>query len=302
MKTPAPRAFATAIRDGEWPLAAVMAESLAQHHRGAHLHVLALDGVGDGAPAPGMTVHEPAAAGLQEEFVTLLRLTASPADMRMAVAPALMAHLLGTDARDGVTYLAPDTMVLGPLPDPDVPGVGMLPRFTRISEDDGRTPTPDDLLAMSVFDDGFLIAGPGAREGLAAVESGLDTAALAVAGMPARTWDLIAAAAPTTAIDDPALGVAYWNADQRTGAITTIRLPGLDAAEPYLLSTDQGPHPRVLLSERPDLARIVDQRIAQLAAHGVAGDAPPPRLGTLVIDDAVRAACRMALHDEPGAA
>ncbi|MGB1712737.1 MAG: hypothetical protein ACPHP1_09265, partial [Miltoncostaeaceae bacterium] len=130
MTTPAPRAFATAIRDGEWPLAAVMAESLAQHHPGSHLHVLALDGVGDGAPAPGMTVHKPAAAGLQEEFVTLLRLTASPADMRMAVAPALMAHLLGTGAPDGVTYLAPDTMVLGPLPDRDVPGVGMLPRFT----------------------------------------------------------------------------------------------------------------------------------------------------------------------------
>ena len=302
MTTPAPRAFATAIRDGEWPLAVVMAASLAQHHPGSHLHVLALDGAGEQACVPGMTVHEPEAVGLAEQFVTLLRLTASPTDMRMTVAPALVAHLLSTAAPDGVTYLAPDTMVRGPLPDGDVPGVGMLPRFTRIPEDDGRTPTPDDLLAMSVFDDGFLIAGPGAREGLAAVASGLDTTALAVAGMPARTWDLIAASAPTTAIDDPALGVAYWNADQRTGGITTIRLPGLDATEPYLLSAAQGPHPRVLLSERPDLARIVDERIAQLAEHGMAGDAPAPRLGNLVIDDAVRAACRMALHDDPGAA
>ena len=299
MTTPATRSFATVIRGGEWPLVGAMAESLAEQHPGSRLHVLLLDPDEDATDAPGVIAYAPGDVGLQDDFVALLRLTASPGDMRMAVAPRFIVHLLSERGIDTVTYLTPDTMIVAALPDTDVEGVGMLPRFTRIPEDDGRTPTPDDLLAMSVFDDGFLIAGHRALKGLDAVASGMDTGALATAGMPARTWDLIATAAPTTAIDDPSLGVAYWNADGRTGPITTMRLPGLSAGEPYLLSQGQGPHPRVLLSDRPYLAEVVQQRLAQLARHGLDGDAPDPRIGNLVIDDAVRAACRQALHDDP---
>ena len=297
MMTPAPRAFATAVRGDEWPLAVVLAEGLAQHHRGATLHVLLLDGHGESQPGLQITVHSPEAAGLDPEFLALLHLTASPTDMRMAVVPAFLVHLLGGPAPDGVTYLAPDTMIVAPLAHDQVTGIAMVPRFTAMPPDDGRTPTPDDLLAMSVFDDGFIMAGPDAQDGLAAIATAMDVRALATAGMPSRTWDLLSTAARTTTIEDPSLGVAYWNADRRVGPITTLRLPGLDAAEPHLLSRDQGLHPRVLLSERPDLQALVRRRIDDLVRHGLDGDAPAPHLGTLVIDDAVRAACRSALHD-----
>ena len=298
--TPAVRSFATVIQGDEWACASVLADALAEHHPGSQLHVLVLD---QQAPeltaARTITVHDPSAAGIPHDLLTLLRLTTPRGEARLGVIPAFIAHLLRTATPAGVTYLAPDTAVLGPLPDMGRGGIGLLPRFSEIPVDDGRTPSADDLMSMSVFDDGFLIAGPTALDPLASLATDVDASSLASPVMLGRLWTQLSTAAPTTPLKDPALGVAYWNAHERTGPFTTVRLPGLTAAEPYLLSRDQGEFPRVLLSERPDLQAVVDDHLRRLHAHGMTTLPDSEHIGKIVLDDAIRSVCRQTLATDP---
>ena len=296
MTTPAARSFATVVRQAEWPLAAALAESVQAVHPGSHLHVLVVDGAEAVGADQGIHVHSPAGIGLHADRVTLLELAAGDAGLRMAVAPFFAAHLLERDCPDGALYLSPDTMVVAPLPRMPESGIGVIARFTQAPPEDDRTPTAEDLLALSMFDDGFLWAASGAAEPLARVACSVDTTVIATAGMLERTWDLLAAQVLATPIGDPGLGVAFWNATERLGPITTLRLPGLDPRAPHLMSRGQGPHPRVLLSDRADLRALVDERLSAMERHGMTALPPDARIGDLQIDAAVRAACREALR------
>ena len=296
MTTPAARSFATIVRDGEWPLAAALADGLRAHHPGSVLHVLHVGDARTREDRLAGIVYSPIDAGLALEQVRLLQLTATDEAMRMALAPAFVAFLLQRNDRGGVLYLSPDTMVVAPLPPLPGSGLGLTARFLTPPPDDNRTPTAEDLLAMSVFDDGFLSAGPDSARALAAISASIDTRVMATVGMIARSWDLMDAHAATTVIAEPGLGVAFWNAHERRGRIITLRLPGLDPTQAHLLSRDQGPHPRVLLSERADLKGHVDTQSRALARHGLKGPPAQARIGALSIDDAVRAACKDAVR------
>lgn len=291
-------AFATIFRDGEGPMVATLADSLQEAHPGSRLFALALGNASVPSAAPSAEVLKPDAVGVGNALL-MLRLIARPEDARTAVVPVLLAHLL--DQIEGpVTYIAPDTAVRGPLPPDPASGIAMLPRTTRVPAADGRTPTARQLLALSMFDDGFLSAAPDAAGALRARTAALDAVALATEGVPGRIWDLLAAELPTTVVDDPALGVAYWNAADRVGPVTTARLPGLDPTTPWLLSRDQGDRPRILLSEHPELRDVVREQLAALRAHGMVGPSSDPTIGDLVIDGAVRMALRQALLADGG--
>ncbi|MFZ4756368.1 MAG: hypothetical protein ACOYL4_10225, partial [Miltoncostaeaceae bacterium] len=299
MTAPVAPVFATVFRNGEWPMVAALADDVARHHPEARLYALALDGQPAGVSPGPITVLLPDDLGITAAQQVLLRFTTTDGDARMATAPVLVAHVLAQGTSGPVVYLAPDTTLLGPLPAIPTTGLTLLPRVRRVRPDDGRTPEPSDLLRLSVFDDGFLAAGADAMAQLAATADRLNEGTLAEDGARAREWDLLATVAPTTVLDEPGVGVAYWNADDHHGPVITMRLPGLDPDAPYLLSRDQGLRPRVLLSERADLQAIVERRLAALAHHGLTTAPDPTRLGGLVVDDAVRAACRQALHDDP---
>jgi len=83
---------------------------------------------------------------------------------------------------------------------------------------------------------------------------------------------------------DPSYNVAYWNLEHRDlrwteGGYRVDGLPlhlfhfsGFDVAAPSLLSKWQGARPRVLLSERPDLARICGEYQAAIRAATRGGE------------------------------
>ena len=299
MSTRVAPVFATIFRSDEAPLAATLAEGIMHHHPGAAIYAVLLDDDGSGAvprDATGVAITD---LGFTHEQGLVLQLTTRTSDARMVVAPALVAHLLRTTASAPVVYLSPDTRVCAALPALPASGITMLSRLSQIPPDDGRTPDRDDLLRLSALDDGFLAAAPDAADVLDAATPSLFAAATSSDAALGRAWDLIAVRAGATVLDDASLGVAYWNATDRPGPFTTVRLPGLDPDTPYLLSRDQSVRPRVLLSERPDLRAVTDGQLAALRAHGMTTALTAPRLGSLTIDDAVRYACRQALHDDP---
>ncbi len=299
MTIPVATAFATIFRTGEGPMVLALAAAIARHHPRSSLHVLGLDGP-IGADAPdNVTAVAPGDLRIPDARLSVLRLATRADDARMATAPGLVAHILAGSTADQVIYLSPDTVLRAPLPPLPTSGITMTPRFTSIPQDDGRTPEPAALLRLSMLDDGFLAASRDATDALAAAGGDVGDAVLAADGSLGRAWDLLGACLPTTMLDDPSLGVAYWNAANRRGPITTIRLPGLDPTTPHLLSRDQGLRPRVLLSERDDLRMIVGERLATLAALGAPSVPVQPRIGDLLIDDAVRTACRHALQANP---
>lgn len=290
-------AFATIFRHGEGPMVATLAASLQRAHPGCRLYALGIDGADAGVPIQSVELVDAGDLGLDDALL-LLRLVAPADDARMAVAPLLLAYVIDRH-RAGATYLTPDTAVRGPVPAPPDTGIAMMPRFTTAPPDDDRTPTPTQLLGMTMFDDGYLAAAPDASAALGRMSGSLGPSALATAGVPGRLWDLLAAEIPATIIDDPSLGVAYWNAVGRTAPITTARLAGLDPGAPWMLSRDQGDRPRVLLSEHAELRDVVDEYLAALAAHGMTAPAPDPQIGDLVVDGAVRTALRQSLLGDP---
>ena len=99
----------------------------------------------------------------------------------------------------------------------------------------------------------------------------------------------------------PGYNVAYWNLHGRDLRWTGTRyevngeplfffhFSGFDHRRPHLLSKHQGDRPRILLSERPDLARICREYLADLEAAGIR---EPSRLGIRVAHASQRLAPR----------
>ena len=75
-------------------------------------------------------------------------------------------------------------------------------------------------------------------------------------------------------LKDPTYNVAYWNLHARDltwsdryrvdgKPLTFFHFSGFDIRKPYLLSKHQGDRPRILLSERPAVARICREYLAE---------------------------------------
>ena len=89
-------------------------------------------------------------------------------------------------------------------------------------------------------------------------------------------------------LKDPGYNVAYWNLHARDvrydggrylvdGApLRFFHFSGFDPRKPWLLSKHQGDRPRVLLSERPVLARICEEYRERLDVYGSNADARQP--------------------------
>jgi glycosyltransferase involved in cell wall biosynthesis len=82
-------------------------------------------------------------------------------------------------------------------------------------------------------------------------------------------------------LKDPTCNVAYWNLHERDlqwdgrqylvngRPLTFFHFSGFDSKRPYLLSKHQGDRPRILLSERPGVARICREYLGDLQSAGL---------------------------------
>ncbi len=297
--------FTTIVRAGEAPLAHRLAEDLAVHHPGAPLHVLTLPPIGSTNAPPGDVGHAFAVGdlGLSAEQVALAQVALAPEELRMALAPALCARLL-EDAEHPVVFLAPDTLLMGAVPDVPVDAIGLAARFLNLPDDD-RTPSAADLAGMSTFDGGWLTVPPGARESLDRMSAAIWAHDVPVTDAVIHAWNTLPAQARCEVVDDAGTGVAYWNIpergelmlDENTSGITSLRLPGFSPDRPHLLSSDQGDSPRVLLSEYPALRDHLLGHASRLRALGLT-ECANERFGDIEIDDHVRAAVIHAMNAE----
>jgi glycosyltransferase involved in cell wall biosynthesis len=191
---------------------------------------------------------------------------------------------------------------------------------------DGMLPTELTILATGVYDLGFIGVGPGGLRSMGGGPSFLEfwkerlrrDCVNDAPGMRFRDqrWiDLVPAAFRPLIVHDPTVSVAYWNLHDRALTFTGGRyevdgaplrffhFSGFDPDRRYLLSTDVGDRPRLLLSEQPLVRRLVNQYYDLLVTHGhgripdrpwlfdtMANGVPMDRYVRHIYGDAVRAA------------
>jgi len=303
-------AFFTIVRAHDDVAARVLADHLAAVEPGRDLHVvrIAHDGLRGASVQHSGIAQTLGLADLDLGAIALqLWLALPPAAAQTAVALVAMDHFLAQGAAQ-MTFLAADTVLRAPL-DIDPETVGVSPRWRHPRVDDGMTPSPAELAQFSRLDDGLLIASAGASADIAeradAVRAGSVSSLLAANEL----WDSLALIPDAVFVDDPRVGIAWWNAHERAAILksdkdpVTLRLPGFDPLRPWVLSSDQGPRPRVVPSDEPVLATLIAAHAADLLARGWDTGATSDRIGSVQVDAAIRAAAmrewRRGWNDPP---
>ena len=289
--------FATVYVPGDEARVGALADDIAQLDPDTRLLALCARAPGEaitGArPGPGVDVVSMADIGVDDARAAMLWLANDPSSLARALAPGLLAHALSRDSRaDAAVFVAPDTVLLQRLPRMDPTRPTALLRMRAIPADD-RTPGRNDLETLTTLDDGFLVVPRGASGAVGRLAAAMSRGPVAHQRW-SREWDLLPATVDAITLDDPRLGAAYWNIAERPGTdFISLRLPGLDPANPHLLSAAQGPRPRVLLSEHPLVAEVVADRLERIDQS----DDQVGFLGAVRLDQAVRNALAGAVGD-----
>lgn len=300
----------------------VLADSFGRHHPGARTFAVILDDVweevGEDEPFTVLRVDDLDVGRAHFHRMALLH------DER-GLARALQPLVLSTVLRNvsgGVVYLAPETLVLGPL-DPVARAIGRAPLALtpfldlRVPADD-RTPSIHELLEQGAIDLGLVGVS---QDAVPALRWWWDQVALdrrLVRGDPPdpdpQLASRLAVLFEHELVREPGLVVGYWNLFDREVArdgetytvdghpLRTFRFPGFDHRQPWLLSTEQGSRPRVAASEHEALADLCDAYATALVRRGVELYAGTPyRFSTLPggtpVDDRMREAVVAALTE-----
>jgi glycosyltransferase involved in cell wall biosynthesis/2-polyprenyl-3-methyl-5-hydroxy-6-metoxy-1,4-benzoquinol methylase len=209
-------------------------------------------------------------------------------ELATAVKPPLLRHLLGAGAAD-VIYLDPDIKVYGSLEEAarlaGQHGIVITPHMLAPMPRDGRRVDEFHILAAGVYNLGFIAVG---RSAAAFIDWWWDRTRREARIDPTRMmftdqrWiDFAPSFFEHHILKDPTYNVAYWNLHERDvvwdgaqylvdGApLTFFHFSGFDPRKPYLLSKHQGIRPRILLSERPGVARICREYLGDLQRAGV---------------------------------
>ena len=270
--------------------ARVLAASFAEHHPDADFTVLLIDDE-DGTLEDGrerFPVLRLRDIGLDGDEVRRLAAIYTVTELATAVKPRFLRHLLSLGRRH-VIYLDPDIRIYGPLQDAaalaERHGIVLTPHITEPMPEDERQVDDFTILAAGVYNLGFIALGPGAEPFLDWWWARTRRQALVAPGRMMFTdqrWvDFAPSCFDHVILKDRAVNVAYWNLHARDltwngGRYQVDGVPlkffhfsGFDARTPHLLSRHQGVRPRVLLSERPTVARICEEYAAALAAAGL---------------------------------
>ena len=268
--------------------ARVLAESYAAHHGGERLRVLVVDAEAGDPLAPREETFElvvPSQLPLDPLEFRVMAAIYDVTELSTAVKPWLLQHLV----REGITvYLDPDIEVFAPLDELDpLAGEGeivLIPHTREPVPDDGRKPTREDLARAGVYNLGFVAVSLGAwdylrwwgerlrRDCLVAFEEGLF--------VDQRVLDTVTRLYEHRVLRGPEWNVAYWNLHERNvewsgdgyevegRQLRFFHFSGFDPDRPERLSKHQGDRPRILLDDRPAVARICREYAAKLLAAG----------------------------------
>lgn len=258
--------------------ARVFAASFLEHHPRGRVVVLLLDGRDDETDdeAPYETLG-PRDVLSDDDFADMAMMY-DVVEFATSVKPALLLKLLQSGLP--VAYFDPDILVTAPLDDvfdqARGNGVVLTPHATSpLPRGGGRTETEDVILEAGVFNLGFIATGARGRPAMEWWHQRLRRECV-IGPMHGRfvdqRWaDLLPAYFPVIVNRDPGLNVAWWNLPTRTllplpngghsvndHPLRFFHFSGYSPDRPWLLTTHQGPVPRVTLSERPDLLSLVD--------------------------------------------
>jgi glycosyltransferase involved in cell wall biosynthesis len=272
----------------------VLASSFKAHNPGGVMSVLVIDDVygevrSAGEPFEVVHVHD-----LDEPSSELSHMAAiyEVTEFATSLKPWLLEHLLDEGATS-VIYLDPDIQVFD--------GLGELASAARDSNvvitPHARAPFPRDnkmtdekaILAVGVYNLGFIAVGQGSRPFLEYWKERLrrecrnDTGNMRFVDQ--RWVDFVPAMFDCEIVREPRFNVAYWNLHEREVAWTGegyevdnkplgfFHFSGYSPAARHVLSRHQVERPRILLSEHPDLARIVNEYGDALESAGYGDDA-----------------------------
>ena len=300
--------------------ARILAHSFAEHVPDGRMVVLVLDP--DAAPTPfadeafeilrPTDIMDPVEFGQMATMYTVVELAT-------AVKPWLLEHLLGQ--APAVSYFDPDIRFFSdPVFIDDLArehGVVMTPHATEpLPRDDVRTPNEDLILFAGIYNLGFVAVG--GEQGLALArwwQSRLRRDCLidppSGRFVDQRWMDLAPGYFAPYILRNPGCNTAWWNLPSRDVRghdghwtvngedLVFFHFSGYDPQLPHLVSKHQGPFPRVLLSEVPDLARLFAAYGQAMLDEGHAeSSAIPYGLNTvdgLTLDRIMRSLFRTAL-------
>ncbi|MHB1598205.1 MAG: glycosyltransferase [Acidimicrobiales bacterium] len=311
----------TIIARNYLPAARVLAVSFARHHPGSTLAVLLVDDPErtiDGATEPFGVLHLDE-IGIEPDELAKMVAIYDILEISTAVKPWLVETLLARGA-PAVLYLDPDVVVYAPLDELDsrarAEGIVLTPHLTRPLPRDGRSVTESDILGSGIYNLGFVAVSERAAEFLEFWKERLRRDCVAD---PARMrfvdqrWvDFAPGMFGAGIVRDPTYNVAYWNLHGRTltfdgssprldgEQVHFFHFSGYSPDSRHILSKHQGDRPRVVLSSRPDLARLCDDYGDRLVAAGHGRDSAVPyafgRLANgLAYDPVMRSLYRSAL-------
>src|SRR5262249_2673316 len=208
-------------------------------------------------------------------------------ELATAVKPPFLRHLLSAGASD-VVYLDPDIKLYGSLEHvSDLArrhGIVLTPHMISSTPEDGRRVDDFYILAAGIYNLGFIAVGAGAKEVIdwwwqkTRRQARIDPTRMMFTDQ--RWMDFAPSFFDHFILKDPTYNVAYWNLHEReltwTGdgylvngkPLTFFHFSGFDRKKPYLLSKHQGDRPRILLSERPTVARICRDYLSNLEECG----------------------------------
>ncbi|HEY8547205.1 MAG TPA: glycosyltransferase, partial [Acidimicrobiales bacterium] len=277
--------IATIVARNYLPQARVLARSFLEHHPDGRVVALVVDAPGEGLRddepfeviTPGHLATDPAV--LDTRVLQRMATIYTVLELSTALKPFLLRHLVHDRAEPAATYLDPDIQVFAPLDDIDAlareHGIVLTPHRTHPVPDDGRQAYERVLVTSGAYNLGFISVSGGALPFLDwwAENCRRDCVLAPAEGLfvDQRWLDLGVTYFPHHVLRDPGCNVAYWNLDGRPLATTRLRFfhfSGYDPDVPHLLSVHQGPQPRVLLSEEPELRALCADYAARLEAEG----------------------------------
>ncbi len=294
MSQPVSQSACTIVARNYLPYARVLAESFLEHHPQGAFTVLLIDGEVPDADERFSCLRL-ADIGLSQKEIRQLAGIYDVTELATAVKPPFLRYLLERDGAE-IVYLDPDIQVFGSLDEvwalARSHGIVLTPHSTEPLPRDGRRVDGFHILSAGVYNLGFIAVGAESRPFLEWWWSSTRREALIDLNRMMFTdqrWiDFVPCFFDHYILKDPGFNVAYWNLHARKVALEGDRylvngvplrffhFSGFDLRKPYLLSKHQGDRPRVLLSERPELAKLCRDYAARLTAAGLGqGQAPP---------------------------
>jgi glycosyltransferase involved in cell wall biosynthesis len=278
----------TIIARNYLPAARVLASSFLEHHPDGRVSTLVIDDLYGEVDAASelFEVLRPGDVGIEAEEFHRMAMIYEVLELATAVKPWLIEHLLSLGDADAVVYLDPDIRVYAPLDElsalAQTHGIVLTPHVTAPMPRDGKSFDETAILAAGIYNLGFIAVGTGSQPFLdfwkerVYRECQIDVQNMRFVDQ--RWMDFTPGIFDCHVLRDTTYNVAYWNIYQRdlrwTGEgylvdgqpLKFFHFSGFDVNHPSLLSKHQGPHPRVLLSESPDVARICSEYVEAIRA------------------------------------